>query len=105
MGVKVWDTSSWVLELSLHGHRHEVLHMATNSYSLFTGTCHGSIKVWNLGTWECIHTFKAHRHEVRGMAVSGDFLITCSGEFKLWEMAGFGFECQLAMEGPFDSEF
>lgn len=82
--IKIWSTSDWRCQLTLHGEDHVgVLVLASTAGMLICGCDDAKIHVWSIRTWQLEHTLVEHSDEVWALAVVGDNLISGSGQSPL----------------------
>ena len=80
MTVKVWNTVTGHLVVTLGGHSKQVNKVLWGGEGyLYTASQDRTIRVWSETDWRCIRELKGHGHWVNHLSLSTDFALRCGG--------------------------
>ncbi|MEO0840110.1 MAG: NACHT domain-containing protein [Cyanobacteria bacterium J06643_5] len=90
--VRLWETTSGCLIMSLKEHFNSVLSIAfsPDGKTIATGSYDKTIKIWDINTQQCLITLQAHDSGVRSLSFSPDGKTIATGSYdktiKIWDI-------------------
>ncbi|XP_076464176.1 uncharacterized protein LOC143296232 [Babylonia areolata] len=77
---KNWTLGRYTTSPILRGHRDKVTAIASEGYTLVSGSHDKQLKVWDIRSCECVRTLRGHTDTVTAVKLKGQYVITGCGD-------------------------